>query len=247
MRGDQLARQWRLIQRLARSRYGIGLDELADDLECHRRTVYRDLDALMFAGFPVLSERRDGKVFYLRSQKILPDGNRIEIGPVSASAAEQGGAQKGDGRHLFAPMGFLDDSWFHRSYWVYGKNFAGGHSGYYQAGKYTPEGRILVHDKDRDYFRQSREARLGRRLEELIAETPAAAAAVATVLEPIRRTLQDQPFLSGPEPLFADHIVCGALQWMRLVGGADVLRRDDPVLAWQREVLDRYEADLREI
>ena len=38
--------------------------ELADDLECHRRTVYRDLDALMFAGFPVLSERRDGKVFY---------------------------------------------------------------------------------------------------------------------------------------------------------------------------------------
>jgi predicted DNA-binding transcriptional regulator YafY len=64
MRGDQLARQWRLIQRLARSRWGVGLDELADDLECHRRTVYRDLDALMLAGFPVLSERRDNKVFY---------------------------------------------------------------------------------------------------------------------------------------------------------------------------------------
>jgi predicted DNA-binding transcriptional regulator YafY len=64
MRGDQLARQWRLIQRLARSRHGVGLDELADDLECHRRTVYRDLDALMFAGFPVLSERRDNRVFY---------------------------------------------------------------------------------------------------------------------------------------------------------------------------------------
>lgn len=64
MRGDQLARQWRLIQRLARSRWGVGLDELADDLECHRRTIYRDLDALMLAGFPVLSEKRDGKVFY---------------------------------------------------------------------------------------------------------------------------------------------------------------------------------------
>lgn len=64
MRGDQLSRQWRLIQRLARSRAGIGLDELAEDLECVRRTVYRDLDALMLAGFPVVSERRDGRVHY---------------------------------------------------------------------------------------------------------------------------------------------------------------------------------------
>jgi hypothetical protein len=32
MRGDQLARQWKLIQRLARSRFGVGLDALADEL-----------------------------------------------------------------------------------------------------------------------------------------------------------------------------------------------------------------------
>jgi predicted DNA-binding transcriptional regulator YafY len=64
LRGDQLARQWRLIQRLARSRYGVGLDDLAEDLGCVRRTVYRDLDALMFAGFPVVSEKRDGRVLY---------------------------------------------------------------------------------------------------------------------------------------------------------------------------------------
>jgi len=64
LRGDQLARQWQLIQRLARSRYGVGLDDLAEDLGCHRRTVYRDLDALMFAGFPVVSEKRDGRTLY---------------------------------------------------------------------------------------------------------------------------------------------------------------------------------------
>lgn len=64
MRGDQLARQWQLIQRLARSRGGCGLDELAEELGCVRRTVYRDLDALMYAGFPVTSEKRDGKAFY---------------------------------------------------------------------------------------------------------------------------------------------------------------------------------------
>ena len=64
MRGDQLARQWQLIQRLAKSRGGVHLDALAEDLGCVRRTVYRDLDALMFAGFPVVSERRDGRVYY---------------------------------------------------------------------------------------------------------------------------------------------------------------------------------------
>ena len=64
MRGDQLARQWLLIQRLAKSRAGVGLDELADELGCVRRTVYRDLDALMYAGFPVVSEKRDGKAYY---------------------------------------------------------------------------------------------------------------------------------------------------------------------------------------
>jgi hypothetical protein len=41
-------------------------------------------------------------------------------------------------------MGFLDDSWFHRSYWVLGKSFAGGHGGYYQAGRFAPSGRLLV-------------------------------------------------------------------------------------------------------
>ena len=64
MRGEQLSRQWKLIQLLAKARYGVVADSLAGELACNRRTVYRDLDALMFAGFPITSERRDGRVFY---------------------------------------------------------------------------------------------------------------------------------------------------------------------------------------
>lgn len=64
MRGDQLARQWQLIQRLAKSQAGVALHDLAEELGCVRRTVYRDLDALMFAGFPVVSEMRDGRAYY---------------------------------------------------------------------------------------------------------------------------------------------------------------------------------------
>ena len=100
----------------------------------------------------------DGNHTYLRSQKFTPEGIRVDIGPVSGNAAVQGGTQSGAGAHIFAPMGFLDGSWFHRSYWVYGKNFAGGHNGYYQAGKYAPAGRILVFNEDH-VFGYGREAK----------------------------------------------------------------------------------------
>ncbi len=97
----------------------------------------------MPVGLPdVLSS--DGRNVYMRSQKFDLEGNRLDIGPVSGDFVEQGSAQSGEGVHLFAPMGFLDDTWFHRSYWVNGKSFAGGHAGYYQAGKFAPAGRILV-------------------------------------------------------------------------------------------------------
>jgi len=45
LRGDQLARQWQLIQHLGRHHFGVGLEELAQELGVVRRTVYRDLDA----------------------------------------------------------------------------------------------------------------------------------------------------------------------------------------------------------
>jgi predicted DNA-binding transcriptional regulator YafY len=64
MRGEQLARQWQLVQRLARSRAGVPVDELAADVGCTVRTVYRDLDALNLAGFPVMTERRDGRAYH---------------------------------------------------------------------------------------------------------------------------------------------------------------------------------------
>jgi predicted DNA-binding transcriptional regulator YafY len=60
-RGDQLARQWKIIQTLISSRMGKSAADLAEDLECGWRTVYRDLEALQFAGFPLYSEKIDGK------------------------------------------------------------------------------------------------------------------------------------------------------------------------------------------
>lgn len=60
-RGDQLARQWRIIQTLIAARRGKSAADLAQDLNCHTRTVYRDLEALQAAGFPVYTDKMDGK------------------------------------------------------------------------------------------------------------------------------------------------------------------------------------------
>ena len=60
-RGDQLARQWRMLQILIASRRGRTVSELAEAIGCHPRTAYRDLEALQVAGFPLYTDRREGK------------------------------------------------------------------------------------------------------------------------------------------------------------------------------------------
>ena len=51
-RGDQLARQWRIIQTLVTSKHGKTVGDLVKEEDCHPRTIYRDLEALQEAGFP---------------------------------------------------------------------------------------------------------------------------------------------------------------------------------------------------
>jgi predicted DNA-binding transcriptional regulator YafY len=60
-RGDQLGRQWSIIQTLVSSHMGKSAADLAKELECNPRTVYRDLEALQVAGFPIYTERVEGK------------------------------------------------------------------------------------------------------------------------------------------------------------------------------------------
>jgi predicted DNA-binding transcriptional regulator YafY len=63
-RGDQLARQWKIIQLLISSRQGKSVSDLVENLGCHTRTVYRDLEALQAAGFPVYTDRIGGKTLW---------------------------------------------------------------------------------------------------------------------------------------------------------------------------------------
>lgn len=65
-RNDQVTRQWHILRQLEASRSGLTLDQLLKslppDYPKHPRTLRRDLYALEVAGFPLLNERRDGRV-----------------------------------------------------------------------------------------------------------------------------------------------------------------------------------------
>ncbi|MCX7016110.1 MAG: PQQ-binding-like beta-propeller repeat protein [Candidatus Sumerlaeota bacterium] len=82
----------------------------------------------------------DGRYVYMRSLPFTLDGQRKFVDYVDVKD------QQGDDRHLFSPTGFLDDTMWHRSYWVWGRAWASGAGGYHKAGTVTPAGRVLVFD-----------------------------------------------------------------------------------------------------
>jgi glutathione S-transferase len=98
----------------------------------------------------------------------------------------------------------------------------------------------LIHPKDKAYFRESREARLGISIEALAEQRPEHVAAFEAVLAPLRVTLKGQKFISGDTPLYGDHIVFGALQWARKTSSTELLGADDPVARWMEAVLGYY-------
>ena len=72
----------------------------------------------------------DGESIYMRH-------NRFDL---------EGEPQNPDVRHLFSSAGFLEDSWWHRTYWQFGTAMASNYGGWPRAGSQAPAGRLLVLD-----------------------------------------------------------------------------------------------------
>jgi len=70
----------------------------------------------------------DGASIYMRHQRFDADLN--ELAP--------------DVPHLFCPAGFLDGSWWHRTYWLFGTRMHAGWGGWGRAGRQAPAGRLMV-------------------------------------------------------------------------------------------------------
>jgi glutathione S-transferase len=97
-----------------------------------------------------------------------------------------------------------------------------------------------LHEKDRAYFRQSREKRFGMTLEALAGVQSTRVAELRAVLEPVRPVLVQNEFVSGKGPGYADYILFGVFQWARAVSPARLLEPDDPVFTWRERMLDLF-------
>ena len=97
-----------------------------------------------------------------------------------------------------------------------------------------------LHDKDKAYFRESREKRFGTTLEAYGADRTGALAKLYKALAPVRTLLLKQPFIGGNMPSFADFILLGAFQWARTISPISLIEQDDPVYIWRERLLDLY-------
>ena len=95
-------------------------------------------------------------------------------------------------------------------------------------------------DENQRYVRESREARFGKRLEDVAAGREEGLEAFRARLEPLRATLSYQPFIGGETPLFADYIVFGAFQWVRVMSPFRMLPEGDAVQDWFERCLDLH-------
>ena len=87
---------------------------------------------------------------------------------------------------------------------------------------------------DVNYFRETREARFGRKLESFAEDRDANLAALKQAMAPLRQLLGENDFIAGDQPGYADYIVFGAFQWARGASPHDVLDEDDTAMrAWR--------------
>ncbi|MGP0094000.1 MAG: glutathione S-transferase family protein [Xanthobacteraceae bacterium] len=98
-----------------------------------------------------------------------------------------------------------------------------------------------LHEKDRAYFRQSREKRFGMALEQVSADRDARLVPFRQSLEPMRVVLRAQAYLAGGAAAYADYIVFGCFQWARCISAFRLLTPDDPVHAWRERLLDAFD------
>jgi glutathione S-transferase len=103
----------------------------------------------------------------------------------------------------------------------------------------------IIKEEDKDYFRQSREEKLGLSLETYNDKAEGGSAELNKALDKLREMLGDQPYLTGPAPSYADICVMGTFLWIACSNEISLVDlgftdQDDVFYHWYQRMLNCY-------
>ncbi len=98
----------------------------------------------------------------------------------------------------------------------------------------------LMTPADQSHYRATRMRRFGESIEQLETRANEERARFIERLSLTRTILAGQPWLSGEQPAFADHVLFGTLRWQHVCVGESWLEADDPVEDWLGRCEARY-------
>ena len=101
-----------------------------------------------------------------------------------------------------------------------------------------------VRPVDQAYFRETREKRFGKKLEDIQIGREQRLPAFRAALEPLRMLVKQQEFMCGAQPGYADYIVYGSFQWPLRASDFKILEDDDAVAAWLGRIDHLYAKQL---
>lgn len=100
----------------------------------------------------------------------------------------------------------------------------------------------LITQEDQEYFRTSREQKLGTTLESIEAIAPEKLKSLASSLDPVREKLATQTYLGGEQPDYKDICLMSVFLWVATVSDVELLEQGDRVNQWYQHML-AYFAD----
>lgn len=90
----------------------------------------------------------------------------------------------------------------------------------------------VIHDLDKDYFRKSREARIGCTLEEAAENNKDSFATFKTNLVPYSQFFKRETYIGGAGPSYQDYALYAMFLWARITSDKKLVEDDDPVAQW---------------
>ena len=99
----------------------------------------------------------------------------------------------------------------------------------------------LLNSEDQAYFRTSREKMIGQTLEKFTSDREDKIDELVARLLPMKLTLRHHLFIGGDVANFADYIVFGAFQWLRVVSSLQMIPPQHPIMDWFKRCQDLHD------